>query len=80
MSDQPPKTILAQGEDQVTAIVAQLAPDEIAKVTATADTAGVKVGGAVDLGPVDVGGHVEKTYAGGWGWFVGGVWRLLRKK
>lgn len=81
MSDQPPKTILAQGEQQVTELVAQLAPDEVAKVAAGADTAGVRIGGAVDLGNgFTAGGHVEKSYGGGWGWFVGATKRWFKRK
>lgn len=71
----PRKTIFEQGQDQVKASIAPLAEDEQAVIVATADNAGVKVGGAVDLGPVDVGGHVEKSYGKGWGWFLGGMWR-----
>lgn len=79
VAEQKP-TILKQGERQVAQIVAEVAPNEVAKVAASADNAGVKVGGAIDLGDrFSAGGHVERRYGGGWGWFVGGVKRWFRK-
>ena len=80
MTDQPRKSIAAQADEQVTAYVSELAADEKAKIAATADKAGVKVGGAVDLGDgFSAAGHVEKNHATGWGWFAGLKKRWLRK-
>lgn len=81
MSDQPVKpSILANVEKHVAAEVSQLAPDEIAKVGATADREkGIQIGGAVDVGKgVSIGGHVERAPTGRWGWFVGGMKRWMR--
>lgn len=74
------KSIAAQADAQITAYVSELAEHERAKVAAAADNAGVKVGGAVDLGNgFAAGGHVEKkTGEKGVGWFAGFRKRWLK--
>ncbi len=80
MADQitapPHKSILQQGEEQITNAIAPLGDDDKAAIIATAESTAHgnrgRVAGAVDIGKGwSAGGHVEKTEGQKVGWFAG---------